>query len=146
MTNGLREFNFLKMNTNQKLLNIANELNYRSWFSEKQQSLKNEKMISAFDDVIEEAKYIDCIWFNGAKEIPAFLKISNNENMVESLCRLKNIKELLPRYNTNFILIAPDECIDKFSAEIKKPIFDNFDAKFWPLSKLDSLKTRFSLG
>ncbi len=133
------------MNIQQRLLNIGNALGYRTWLSKKQSSktissLKDEKMISAFDDAIEESKYIDCIYFNGDKEIPAIIKICNGKQVVEAMCRLINIKEQLPRYFIKFILLAPDNCKEKIFVELTKPIFKNFPIKFLPLSKINNLK------
>jgi type II restriction enzyme len=145
MKNGLKQFNYLIMDIYKELLKIGDSMGYRSWFANNETSkttisLKNEKMISSFDDVIEEANYIDCIWFNGDKEISAFIKFSTAERIVESICRLKNIKELLPPYYTSYILIAPDTCLDKVFIELKKPIFKDFVVKLLPLSQIEKIQ------
>jgi type II restriction enzyme len=129
------------MNTQTELLNIGNSFGYRTWISKRNASLKSEKLFSAFEDAIEEATYIDCIWFNGDKEMPAIFKSCNEKQIIEAIYRLKNIKELLPPYFTNFVLIAPDNCSEKISSELSKPVFKNFSLKFLPLSQIKNVMT-----
>ncbi|NOT93154.1 hypothetical protein [Ferruginibacter sp.] len=88
------------MDTNEILFSKAKSYGYRSWFatdmlSLSSYSLKNEKLLAAFEDAIAETNNIDCIWFEGDKKMPALFKICN-ENVLEGLCRLNNVKELIP--------------------------------------------------
>lgn len=129
MKNGLKEFKNLFMNTNEILFCKAKSFGYRSWFAKDtfslmSYSLKNEKLFSAFDDAIEETNNLDCIWFDGDKVMPALFKICN-ENILEGLCRLNNVKELMPPYFSKYILVVDDNKYQTALDELMKPTFKN---------------------
>ncbi len=95
-------------------------------------------MISAFDDAINEANYLDCIWFEGNRNIPAVFKICEGGNFIEAIYRLLTFKKLIPPYDTSYFLIASDSLEKEISLELKKPVFRNFEPIIIPLSKLEN--------
>lgn len=115
------------MDLREILNNKAKCYGYRSWFSKETMlnsihPLKNEKMLAAFEDAIIEAEKIDCIWFDGKKKIPAFFKISN-VNIVEGICRLNNLKELIPPYYSRYFLVVEDAQYQDALFELSMPTF-----------------------
>ncbi len=124
----------------QILASKATENGYRSWFSDPKNSysLKSEKMVKAFDDAIAEANHVDCIWFEGEKNMPAIFKVCKDDDFILAVYRLKNFKELMPPYYTKFFLIASDNLEQQILSELGKPVFKNFDVTIIPLSKLQS--------
>ena len=127
----------------------ATDSGCRVWVSNKYthtniNSLKDEKMLGAFEDALEEANFLDCIWFKGDKNMPAIFKVCENGDFIEALYRLKTMKEMIPPYFTSYFLIAEDDLETQISLELKKPVFKNFDVKIIPTSKLESF--HFSVG
>lgn len=100
-------------------------------------------MVSAFDDVIKEAEHIDCIWFEGDKNMPAIFKVCVHDDFIVALYRLKNLKESMPPYYTNFFIIVSDAIEKRITAELKEPVFTNFDVKIIPLSKLQDFSLEY---
>jgi len=115
------------MDENLILLKKAVNYGYRAWFSKKTSpflnySLKNERMLTAFDDAILEANNIDCIWFDGDKRMPSLFKICKN-SIVESLFMLNNLKELIPPYFSKYFMIVDDSYYLTALSELSKPTF-----------------------
>ncbi|MEO6830855.1 MAG: hypothetical protein ABI378_01390 [Chitinophagaceae bacterium] len=145
MKNGSKEFNTINMI--QLLKSQATTYGFRSWYpllnkSGSNYPLVSEKLWAAYEDAIIEAQYLDCVWFDGEKIMPAVFKISG-DSILEGLCRLKNVKELLPPYFSKFYFIVEDNVYLKTLEELSKPIFRN--SEIIVLSKSELAKTIMNL-
>lgn len=130
------------MDANKILLNKAKLYGYRTWFAKgtcslPSYSLKKEKILTAFEDAIKEAENIDCIWFDGEKKMPALFKICN-ENILEGLCRLNNLKGLIPPYYSKYFLVVDDNYYQIALIELMKPTFNNSGISIIKKSELES--------
>ena len=125
---------------NNILQSKATSYGFRSWFSMAKKSnpnypLKNEKLWMAFEDAIKEAQYVDCIWFDGEKNMPAIFKVCDN-NIIEGLCRLKNVKELIPPYFSKYYFVVEDDKYFEALDELSKPVFKNSEITILRKSEL----------
>lgn len=118
----------------------AQSQGFRAWFAQNDlslpnYSLKKEIMFSAFGDAINEAENIDCIWFDGEMNMPALFKVCA-ENIFEGLCRLNNVKNLLPPYFSKHFLVISDSSYMTAMNELIKPTFKNSGITILKVSEL----------
>ena len=94
-------------------------------------SLKDEKLMSAYDDAIQAALLIDCIWFKNGKLMPAVMEVEHSTGVTSGLSRMKNFKDKFPPFPTRYVIVAPDEDRDKVIKEANKPQFRDLDTRYF---------------
>ena len=102
-------------------------------------SLKDEKLMSAYDDAIRAALMIDCIWFKNGKLMPAVMEVEHSTGVTSGLSRMKNFKDKFPPFPTRYVIVAPDEDRDKVVKEANKPQFNDLNTRFFPYSAVEEL-------
>lgn len=102
-------------------------------------SLKDEKLMSAYDDAIRAALLIDCIWFKNGKLMPAVMEVEHSTGVTSGLSRMKNFKDKFPPFPTRYVIVAPDEDRDKVIKEANKPQFNDLNTRFFPYSAVEEL-------
>lgn len=135
---------------------IGHQLNFRTWVAQNDKgilyqnkklgefegiisSLKDEKLMSAYDEAIRAALLIDCIWFKNGKLMPAVMEVEHSTGVTSGLSRMKNFKDKFPPFPTRYVIVAPDEDRDKVIREANKPQFSDLDTKFFPYSAVEEL-------
>ena len=135
---------------------IGKQLNYRTWIAQNDKgieyqnkkigefdgvivSLKDEKLMSAYDDAIKAALLIDCIWFKNGTLMPAVMEIEHSTGVTSGLSRMKNFKDIFPPFPTRYVIVAPDKLRDKVIKEANKPQFKDLNTKFFPYSAVEEL-------
>ncbi|WP_228851262.1 hypothetical protein [Aegicerativicinus sediminis] len=138
------------------LLFIGKQLNFRTWIAQNDKgilyqnkrigeyegvinSLKNEKLLMAYDDAIQAALLIDCIWFKNGRFIPAIMEIEHSTGVTSGLSRMKNFKDKFPPFPTRYVIVAPDEDREKVIKEANKPQFKDLETKFFTYSAVEEL-------
>jgi hypothetical protein len=104
-------------------------------------SLKNEKMISAYDNAIRAALMIDCVWFRNSAFMPAVIEIEHSTGVTSGLSRMKNLQDAIPSIMTRYVIVAADEDRSKVLQECNKTQFRSLNAKFFPYSVVEELYT-----
>jgi type II restriction enzyme len=104
-------------------------------------SLKNEKMISAYDNAIRAALMIDCVWFRNSAFMPAVIEIEHSTGVTSGLSRMKNLQDAIPSIMTRYVIVAADEDRSKVLQECNKTQFRSLNAKFFPYSAVEELYT-----
>jgi len=102
-------------------------------------SLKDEQLMSAYDDAIKAALLIDCIWFKNGRLMPAVMEIEHSTGVVTGLSRMKNFKDKFPPFPTRYVIVAADEDRDKVLKEANKPQFKDLNTRFFPYSAVEEL-------
>jgi type II restriction enzyme len=103
-------------------------------------TLKDEKLLVAYNDAIKAALFIDCIWFRNSKFMPAVIEIEHSTGVTSGLSRMKNFQDLIPHYrDTRWVIAAPDEDRVKVTQEANKSQFKTLDTKFFPYSSIEEL-------
>jgi hypothetical protein len=135
---------------------IGRQLNFRTWIAQNDKgilyqnkrigeyegvipSLKDEKLISAYDDAIQAALLIDCIWFKNGRLMPAVMEVEHSTGVTSGLSRMKNFKDKFPPFPTRYVIVAPDEDRDKVIKEANKPQFKDLDTRYFTYSAVEEL-------
>lgn len=135
---------------------IGRQLNFRTWIAQNDKgilyqnkrfgeydgiiaSLKDEKLMSAFDDATQAALMIDCIWFKNGKLMPAVMEIEHSTGVTSGLTRMKHFKDKFPPFPTRYVIVAADEQRDKVFKEANKPQFRDLNTRYFPYSAVEEL-------
>lgn len=135
---------------------IGRQLNFRTWIARNDRgilyqnkkigeyegvisSLRDEQLMSAYDDAIQAALMIDCIWFKNGQLMPAVMEIEHSTGVTSGLSRMKNFKDNFPPFPTRYVIVAPDEDRDKVIKEATKPQFRDLDTKYFTYSSVEEL-------
>lgn len=134
---------------------IGLQLGYRTWIAQNDKgiiykdkplleqpgiipSLKNENIISAFS-AESSAKFIDCIWFQNSKFMPAVMEVEHTTGITSGLTRMKGFQDCLPAFQTRYVIVAPDDNREKVVAEANRPQFQSLDARYFSYSAVEEL-------
>lgn len=135
---------------------IGKQLNFRTWIAQNDKgivydnkklgeyegvipSLKEERLLSAYDEAVRAALLIDCIWFKNGKLMPAVMEVEHSTGVTSGLSRMKNFQDKFPPFPTRYVIVAPDEDRDKVIREASKPQFNSLDTRFFPYSAVEEL-------
>lgn len=138
------------------LITIGQQLGFRTWVAQNDKgiiynnkrigemdsvipSLRNEKLLAAFDDAVRAALLIDCIWFKNGKLMPAVMEIEHTTGITSGLTRMKGLQDALPPFPTRYVIVAPDEERDKVIRESNRPQFLPLKARYFPYSAVEEL-------
>jgi len=138
------------------LFMIGRQLNFRTWVAQNDKgiiyqnkrlgemegiisSLKDERLITAFDEAIKAASFIDVIWFKNGRLMPAVIEIEHTTGITSGLTRMKNLYDALPPFPTRYVIVAPDADRAKVVEEANKPMFRPLNARFCPYSAVEEL-------
>lgn len=138
------------------LILIGRQLGYRTWIARNDKGftyggkkigeldgvivkLDDEKLLMPFNDAIQAALQIDCIWFRNSHFMPAVIEVEHSTGVTSGLTRMKNLQLHMPHIQTRWVIAAPDEDRDKVMREANKPGFQSLNAQFFPYSAADEL-------
>lgn len=139
------------------LILIGQQLGYRTWVAQNDKgliyndkkvaemenviiSLRDEKLLTAYEDAIKAALLIDCIWFKNGRLMPAVMEIECTTGVNSGLSRMKNFYDKIPKFqDTRYVIVAPDEDRKKVLQEGKKEQFKDLKAKYFPFSAVEEL-------
>lgn len=138
------------------LIMIGQQLGYRTWVAQNDKgivyknkklgeldsvvaSLKDERLMSAYEEAVKAALLIDCIWFRNHKLMPAVIEIEHSTGITSGLSRMKNLQDTLPPFPTRYVIVAPDEERGKVLKEANKPQFQLLNTQFFPYSAVEEL-------
>jgi type II restriction enzyme len=102
-------------------------------------SLKDETLLTSFQDAIQAALLIDCIWFKNHKLMPAVMEVEHTTGIISGLSRMKNFKDKFPPFPTRYVIVAPDEDRHKVLQECHKEQFKDLNPLYFPYSSVEEL-------
>lgn len=102
-------------------------------------SLRDVQLMKAYDEAIQAALLIDCIWFQNGRLMPAVLEVEHSTGVTSGLTRMKNFMDKFPPFPTRYVIVAPDELRSKVFKEGIKPQFKELETKFFPYSAVEEL-------
>lgn len=136
---------------------IGKQLKYRIWIAQNDKgilyknkklgeldgvivSLRDEKLMIAYEEAIRAALLIDCIWFKNGKLMPAVMEVEHSTGVTRGLSRMKNFQDrFIPLENIRYVIVAPDEYRDKVIKEANKPQFHSLNTRFFSYSAVEEL-------
>lgn len=102
-------------------------------------TLKDNTIISSWDEAIRAALLIDCIWFKNGRLMPAVMEVEHTTGVTSGLTRMKKLQDVIPSVLTRYVIVAADEDRQKVVTEINQPQFKSLNAKFFPYSAVEEL-------
>lgn len=135
---------------------IGLQLGYRTWIAQNDKgiiyqdkplleqpgivpALRDENIISAFPGAEPSAKFIDCIWFQNHRFMPAVMEVEHTTGITSGLTRMKGLQDAMPAFNTRYVIVAPDDDREKVVDEVNRPQFVCLDARYFSYSSVEEL-------
>lgn len=135
---------------------IGLQLGYRTWIAQNDKgiiykekplieqpgiipNLNNENIISAFPGAEPSARFIDCIWFQNHKFMPAVMEVEHTTGVTSGLSRMKGLQDAIPAFQTRYVIVAPDDDRQKVVDEANRPQFLSLDARYFSYSSVEEL-------
>ncbi|GHU78960.1 hypothetical protein AGMMS49992_30420 [Clostridia bacterium] len=102
-------------------------------------SLQDENMVRSFDGAAQAGAFIDCIWFQNGRLMPAIMEVEHSTGVTSGLTRMLNFKEKLPMFQTRYVIVALDDDRQHVVKEASKDIFKSLNALYFPYSAVEEL-------
>ncbi|MCC5845510.1 MAG: restriction endonuclease [Verrucomicrobia bacterium] len=135
---------------------IGGQLGYRTWIAQNDKGLlyqnkriceypgaisdlRGERLLQAFDEGIQAALLIDCIWFKNGRLMPAVMEVEHSTGVRSGLLRMQKFKDLIPPFPSRWVIVAPDSDRDFVLRECQAPQFKDLDPKFFSYSAVEEL-------
>lgn len=136
---------------------IGLQLGYRTWIAQNDKGIiykdkplieqdgiipllnNDENIISVFPDAVSNAKFIDCIWFQNHRFLPAVMEVEHTTGVTSGLTRMKGLQDAIPAINTRYVIVAPDDDRDRVITEANRPQFRCLDARYFSYSAVEEL-------
>lgn len=135
---------------------IGLQLGYRTWIAQNDRgiiykdkplieqpgviaTLRDERVITAFDDAEPSARFIDCIWFKNHKFMPAVIEVEHTTGVTSGLTRMKGLQDAMPSFQTRYVIVAPDDDRAKVVEEANREQFLSLDTRYFSYSAVEEL-------
>lgn len=135
---------------------IGLQLGYRTWIAQNDRgiiykdkplieqpgiisTLGKENIISAFPGAEPSARFIDCIWFQNHRFMPAVMEVEHTTGVTSGLTRMKGLQDTMPSLNTRYVIVAPDNDREKVVEEANRLQFLSLDARYFSYSSVEEL-------
>lgn len=136
---------------------IGLQLGYRTWIAQNDRGIiyndhplieqdgiipslsGDENAISPFPDAVNSAKFIDVIWFQNHRFIPAVMEVEHTTGVTSGLTRMQGLQQNMPSFLTRYVIVAPDDDRERVVYEINRPQFRSLDARYFPYSSVEEL-------
>jgi type II restriction enzyme len=102
-------------------------------------TLHDEPMVYPHDGAVQAGLFIDCIWFQNHKLMPAIMEVEHSTGVTSGLTRMLNFSEKLPRFQTRYVIVAPDDDRQHVIKEASKDIFKQLNTLYFPYSAVEEL-------
>ena len=120
---------------------IGLQLGYRTWIAQPGviSALGKENIISAFPGAEPSARFIDCIWFQNHRFMPAVMEVEHTTGVTSGLTRMKGLQDAMPAFNTRYVIVASDNDREKVVEEANRQQFLSLDARYFSYSSVEEL-------
>lgn len=136
---------------------IGLQLGYRTWIAQNDKGIiyndkpliqqsgiiselsSDDNVVSRNPEAVPAAAFIDCIWFQNHRFMPAVMEVEHTTGVTSGLTRMKGLQDAIPAFATRFVIVAPDEDREKVIYEANREQFRCLDARFFPYSSVEEL-------
>jgi type II restriction enzyme len=136
---------------------IGLQLGYRTWIAQNDKGIlykdkplleqpgiisslvRDENVISAFPNAEQSARFIDCIWFQNHRFMPAVMEVEHTTGVTSGLTRMKGLQDNIPSLNTRYVIVAPDDDRQKVVDEANRQQFLSLDTRYFSYSAVEEL-------
>jgi type II restriction enzyme len=102
-------------------------------------TLQDEPMVYPHDGAVQAGLFIDCIWFQNHKLMPAVMEVEHSTGVTSGLVRMLNFQTTLPRFSTRYVVVAPDDDRQCVIKEANKDIFKPLNVLYFPYSAVEEM-------
>jgi type II restriction enzyme len=102
-------------------------------------NLHDEPMVYPHDGAVQAGRFIDCIWFQNHKLMPAIMEVEHTTGVTSGLSRMLEFYHKLPRFQTRYVIVAPDSDRQHVIREAGKESFKPLNALYFPYSAVEEL-------
>lgn len=102
-------------------------------------SIEEKPLVGAFPGAAAAGRFIDCIWFDGEKDIPAVMEVEHTTGVKSGLDRMKNFRDSIPKVTPRYVIVAPDEARELVFSEASKPMYKDMEIRYFPYSAVEEL-------
>ena len=102
-------------------------------------SLHDEPMVYPHDGAVQAGLFIDCIWFQNHKLMPAIMEIEHTTGVTSGLTRMLEFYNKLPRFQTRYVIVAPDDDRQHVIREASKATFKPLNTLYFPYSAVEEM-------
>lgn len=136
---------------------IGLQLGYRTWIAQNDKGIiykdrplieqkgiiaelsDDDNIVSRNPEAVPAAAFIDCIWFQNHRFMPAVMEVEHTTGVTSGLTRMKGLQDAIPSFQTRFVIVAPDEDREKVVYEANREQFRSMDARYFPYSSVEEL-------
>ena len=135
---------------------IGLQLGYRTWIAQNDKSiiykekplfeqqgvissLIDDQNVVSYNQAVDNARFIDCIWFKNHRYMPAVMEVEHTTGITSGLVRMMRLYEKIPAFQTRYVIVAPDSDRKKVIEEINQPQFKLLKARYFPYSSVEEL-------
>jgi type II restriction enzyme len=102
-------------------------------------NLHEEPMVYPHEGAVQAGLFIDCIWFQNHKLMPAIMEVEHSTEITSGLTRMLNFQAKLPRFQTRYVIVAADNDKNHVIKEANKDIFKPLNVLYFPYSAVEEL-------
>jgi type II restriction enzyme len=102
-------------------------------------NLHEEPMVYPHDGAVQAGLFIDCIWFQNHRLMPAIMEVEHSTGVTSGLTRMLNFQAKLPRFETRYVIVAADDDRQHVIKEASKDIFKPLNTLYFPYSAVEEL-------
>jgi len=102
-------------------------------------NLQDEPMVYPHDGAVQAGRFIDCIWFQNHKLMPAIMEVEHTTGVTSGLTRMLEFYNKLPRFQTRYVIVAPDDDRQHVIREAGKTTFKPLNTLYFPYSAVEEL-------
>ncbi len=139
------------------LIKIGLQLEFRTWIAHNDKGyeyagkkigelegviarLSDEKVVSSYQEGIDAAKLIDCIWFKNGKLMPAVIEVEHSTGVTSGLTRMKKFQDVGPHLaDIRWVIVAADEDRAEVIRKANAPQFRSLNTKYFSYSAVEEL-------
>jgi type II restriction enzyme len=139
------------------LIEIGQQLGFRTWIAHNDKGfqygattvgklpgvlprLSDVQWLYPFDDAIDAAMQIDCIWFKNGKLMPAVMEVEHTTGITSGLTRMKKFQDAAPPLaGIRWVIVAADEDRKEVIRKANVAQFASLDVKYFAYSAVEEL-------
>lgn len=139
------------------LIEIGQKLGFRTWVAHNDKGyqyggttvgqlpgvipkLSEEKVLSAYQEAINAAMLIDCIWFKNGRLMPAVMEVEHSTGITSGLTRMKKFQDAAPALaGIRWVIVAADEDRNEVLRKASVQQFSSLNVKYFPYSAVEEL-------
>jgi type II restriction enzyme len=102
-------------------------------------TLQDEPLVYPHDGAVQAGLFIDCIWFQNSRLMPAIMEVEHSTGVTSGLTRMLNFQTKMPPFPTRYVIVAADDDRQHVIKEAGKEMFKPLNTLYFPYSAVEEL-------